>query len=442
MAIPCILLAFFQALFVAVIAAAAAAIPDQSNLGIEGSFSLSVAATSHQSRGFLRDWAAARQKWGKGIPKDVATAFSLLDSNGRVDVQPLGSDDIFIADLEIGNPPQVVKIALDTGSSDLWLQSSDTTYFYNRKGPWAPRYHPNMSRTSNILKDAEWNVKYSERELQAMQPFTSSRVWQTDSSCFASVDGTAANGIVYLDTVRLGGFEVRNATIQSALTVARRFERETGLSGIMGLAKSLPSSIAPPSKTFLDLLRPQLQTPVFTADLRLNATGRFDFGRLNESITTDNVTWLGTRRDSDHWDVGLNLMSWEGSNWWLHDFTATVDTGTTLTFLPDVLARMYWSDVPGMRVDPMLSDAFTFPCDGADGLPDLRFKLPGTEHVLNIPGPYLNYGPIAGDDTYCWGGMQSADDLESTIIGGTVLKALFVAFDLETKKVGFANKRL
>jgi hypothetical protein len=81
MVIPCILLAFFQALSVAVIAAAAAAIPDQSSLGFEGSFSLSVAATSHQSRGFLRDWAAARQKWGKGIPKDVATAFSLLDSS-------------------------------------------------------------------------------------------------------------------------------------------------------------------------------------------------------------------------------------------------------------------------------------------------------------------------------------------------------------------------
>ncbi|VUC22787.1 unnamed protein product [Clonostachys rosea] len=415
MVILCILLAFFQALSIASIAAAAI-VSGQSHTGIEGSFSLSVAETYHQSKGFVRDWAAARQKWGKGVPKDVATAFSLLDSNGRVDVEPLGSDDIFIANIEIGNPPQAVKIALDTGSSDLWLQSSDTTYFYNRKGPWAPRYHPNMSRTSNILKDAEWNVKY--------------------------MDGTAANGIVYLDTIRLGGFEIHNATIQSALVVASRFERETGLSGIMGLAKSLPSSIAPPSKTFLDLLRPQLQSPVFTADLRLNATGRFDFGRINGTVALDNMTWLNTTPESDHWDVGLNLMSWEGSNWWLHDFTATVDTGTTLTFLPDVLARMYWSDVPGMRVDTQLSDAFTFPCDGADRLPDLRFKLPGTEHVLNIPGPYLNYGPIAGDDTYCWGGMQSADDLESTIIGGTVLKSLFVAFDLETKRVGFANKRL
>lgn len=79
MIIPYIFLAFFQAFFVAIIPAAA--IPDQSKLDLEGTFSLSVAATSHQSRGFLRDWAAARQKWGKGIPKDVATAFSLLDSS-------------------------------------------------------------------------------------------------------------------------------------------------------------------------------------------------------------------------------------------------------------------------------------------------------------------------------------------------------------------------
>ena len=38
---------------------------------------------------------------------------------GRVQVQPLGSDDIYIADVLIGNPPQVLKMALDTGSSDL-----------------------------------------------------------------------------------------------------------------------------------------------------------------------------------------------------------------------------------------------------------------------------------------------------------------------------------
>lgn len=31
----------------------------------------------------------------------------------------MGSDDIYIADVQIGEPPQTVKMALDTGSADL-----------------------------------------------------------------------------------------------------------------------------------------------------------------------------------------------------------------------------------------------------------------------------------------------------------------------------------
>lgn len=39
--------------------------------------------------------------------------------DGLVEVQPLGSDKIYIANIQIGNPPQTLKLALDTGSSDL-----------------------------------------------------------------------------------------------------------------------------------------------------------------------------------------------------------------------------------------------------------------------------------------------------------------------------------
>ena len=40
-------------------------------------------------------------------------------AEGRVGVEPLGKDDIYIADVKLGNPPQILKMALDTGSSDL-----------------------------------------------------------------------------------------------------------------------------------------------------------------------------------------------------------------------------------------------------------------------------------------------------------------------------------
>lgn len=38
---------------------------------------------------------------------------------GQVDVEPIGSDDIYVADVQVGSPPQTLKLALDTGSSDL-----------------------------------------------------------------------------------------------------------------------------------------------------------------------------------------------------------------------------------------------------------------------------------------------------------------------------------
>ncbi|KAH8694689.1 aspartic peptidase domain-containing protein [Ilyonectria robusta] len=378
----------------------AALVPPRLHPKSTSGFSVPVSKTQSSKRDFVRDWAAARQKWGKGIPNDVLSAFSLLDDDGLVDVQPLGSDDIYIADVQIGNPPQTLKIAIDTGSADMW-------------------YKPDASNTSRRMDDAEWAVEY--------------------------MDGTHANGIVYLDTVRLGGFELTDTAVQSAQIIASRFEREIELSGIMGFAKSLPSNIEPPTPSLLDKLRPHLETPVFSVDLRRNATGTFDFGHIDTSRASDNITWLDANPASPHWDVTFDLTAWDGSHrvWWAHSFEATIDTGTTLLFLPASLAGMYWFDVPGMRVDPRLNNAFTFPCHLADGLPDLMFKLPGeAEHVLTIPGSYLNYGPIDDDPEYCWGGMQSAEDLEVTIFGDVMLKALFVVFDLENNRVGFANKHL
>lgn len=258
------------------------------------------------------------------------------------------------------------------------------------------------------------------------------------------MDGSAAHGLVYRDTVHLGGFEVQNATVESAQIVAARFESDTGISGIMGLAKNLSNNIVPHMPSFLELLKPLLQEPVFTVDLRRNATGSFNFGHLNTSVATDEITWLKSNPDSPHWDVQLDLTAWtnNGKTWWYFPFNATIDTGTTLMFLPDELASMYWFDVPGMRTDSRIGGAFTFPCSGAGDLPDLMLKLPGSEHVITVPGPYMNYGPVSAGSDYCWGGMQSAKGLEVTILGDVMLKALFVAFDLKDNRIGFANKNL
>lgn len=258
------------------------------------------------------------------------------------------------------------------------------------------------------------------------------------------MDGTAAYGIVYQDTIRFGDITVENATVQSAQTMATRFETDIEMSGIMGLAKRLRNNIEPPVPTFMDMLTPLLDSPVFTVDLKKNATGQFEFGRIDMAKASDNITWLNSFDRSPHWDVTFDLTSWTipDQTWWYYQFSATIDTGTTLMFLPSALASRYWYSVPGMRPGTELDGAYTFPCANAKDLPDLLFKLPGTEHVLTIPGRYLNYGPADLDGEYCWGGMQSAEGMDVVVLGDIMLKALFVAFDLDKKRVGFANKVL
>lgn len=125
---------FFLFLSCFVFGSVAVAIPSGPNAK---GFSLHVSKPENPKRDFVREWVAVRQKWGGAVPESVASAFSLADAgellqfqmvlaqtdssfpDGRVDVHPMGSDDIYIADVQIGEPPQTVKLALDTGSADL-----------------------------------------------------------------------------------------------------------------------------------------------------------------------------------------------------------------------------------------------------------------------------------------------------------------------------------
>ncbi|KAG6012347.1 hypothetical protein E4U54_007595 [Claviceps lovelessii] len=382
-------------------------------------FSLEATRKNEQRRDFASDWTAAHGRWGSRLSKAALMGMSaLVEGEGTVGAKSILHDQAYITEVDFGTPPQKLKMVLDTGSSDVWVQSSDTIYRVNDQGPWPPRYQPDLSTTAQRIDRAVWGVEY--------------------------LDGTSATGIVYRDAIRLGGFHVPNATIESAQIMAPRFETEPSVSGILGLAKRLPNNITPPTPSFLSSLRSHLRQPVFTVDLRRDGPSRFDFGFVNESIPAGNITWLQSRPDSPHWDIDLDLTAWTDDHpiWMYHRFQATIDTGTSLMFLPDPLASRYWLSIPGAQLGAALSRAYMFPCSQARSLPDLLFKLPKTEHVIRIPGSYLNYGPVGSNPSFCWGGMQSARDMDVTVLGDVMLKAVFVAFDVDKNRIGLANKKL
>lgn len=72
---------FVFVLFLATILTEALAAPHSQENNHASGFSLSVSKTKNSKRDFVRDWAAARQKWGKGVPQNILNTFSLVDDS-------------------------------------------------------------------------------------------------------------------------------------------------------------------------------------------------------------------------------------------------------------------------------------------------------------------------------------------------------------------------
>ena len=346
-------------------------------------------------------WAYA--KYGKTLGGSANNRVS----TGLVNAVNQSYDREYLSPVLIGTPGQVCWLDIDTGSGDLWLFSTDTPRFYL---DGQQIYHPDQSGTAHHVANASWSITYG--------------------------DGSYAGGGIYRDTVSIGNITLLNATVESATAVSRSLTTDPVMSGILGLALDHPSTTYPQQQTLLQSMAPLLDVNLFAADLKYQDVGAYHFGYVNDSSYTGAMTWQPVLPRSGFWEIFLQSIHIGGDKVWrMHNWPMVADTGTTLLLLPTDLVELYWSFVPGAYMSEVYY-GYVFPCNAT--LPAFDFGFADRWNAT-IPGHYFNFEAIT--ETECYGGIQ--DSMEPFgILGDAFLKALYVVFDMENKRVGLAKKKL
>lgn len=241
-------------------------------------------------------------KYGKEMPtrlrvivdaQRAPVAVTRSTSQGTVVNSPVDYDVEYLANIQIGTPAQTLPMNFDTGSSDLWVFSG-VTAASDVNGQTL--YYPGKSSTAEKMAGYTWQISYG--------------------------DGSSSSGDVYTDTVTIGNLTVSSQAVEAATTVSSEFTSDTEMSGLVGLGFSSINTVSPKAqKTFFDNAMASLDQPLFTADLKHNADGSYNFGYI------DSTAYTGEMYYADLYNVSASY-----SGYWTFQSTGyAVGDGSTTT---------------------------------------------------------------------------------------------------------------
>lgn len=217
------------------------------------------------------------------------------------------------SNIAIGTPPQEFKVVLDTGSSNLWVPSSEC-------GSIACYLHSkyDSSDSSTYKKNgSSFEIRYGS----------------------GSVAGFISQDIVQIGDLKIKSQDFGEATSEPGLAFA--FGKFDGILGL-GYDSIAVNKVVPPFYNMID--QGMLDEPVFAFYLGDTANGEGDeseamFGGINKDHYTGKMTKIPLRRKA-YWEVDLDAISFGDATAELDNTGVILDTGTSLIALPSTLAEL------------------------------------------------------------------------------------------------------
>lgn len=295
----------------------------------------------------------------------------------------------------------------------------------------------------------------------AVDPDNSSSFEDTGTNLFAItyVDNSYARGDYFTDDFTMGDVEVKNMTMGLATTTTITY-------GLMGIGYAInEASVDTMDETYPNLPVAMYQSGYINSiaySLWLNdldaSTGSILFGGIDTSKYTGNLTRVELIADNgtyDHFKVAVTSItatSSSGTDMLSPDslpFEAVLDSGTTLTYIPDGLASQVWLEV-GAIYEPDW-DLAVLPCSFAQHSGNFTFVFGGSggpeivvgmdELVVDLTNgnqPTFTGGKYKGESV-CEFGIQNYTSSEVYLLGATFLRSAYVVYDLVNNEVGIAQ---
>ncbi|KAF1916266.1 vacuolar protease A precursor [Ampelomyces quisqualis] len=313
----------------------------------------------------------------------------------------------YFSEISLGTPPQTFKVVLDTGSSNLWVPSSQCSSiacFLHTK-------YDSSSSSTYKQNGTSFEIRYGSGEL---------------------------SGFVSNDVFRIGDLTVKHQDFAEATNepgLAFAFGR---FDGIMGLGYDTISvdKIVPPFYNMLD--QGLLDEPVFAFYL-----GNTDeqqesvatFGGIDENHYSGKLIKLPLRRKA-YWEVDLDAITFGDETAEMDDTGVILDTGTSLIALPSTIAELLNKQIGAKKG---FNGQYTVECDKRDGLPDLTFTLTGHNFTISAFDYILE---VQGS---CISALMGLDFPEPVgplaILGDAFLRKWYSVYDLGESSVGLAKSK-
>ncbi|XP_013109284.2 lysosomal aspartic protease [Stomoxys calcitrans] len=307
--------------------------------------------------------------------------------------------------ITIGTPPQDFLVLFDSGSSNLWVPSSQC-YANNTACQNHNKYDSSASSTY-VANGESFSIQYGSGSL---------------------------TGYLSTDTVTVNGLAIESQTFAEAMAEPGTSFVDSSFDGILGMAyQSIAvDNVVPP---FYNMFSQGLvDSDVFSFYLTRDGTstngGELILGGVDSTLYSGDLTYVDVS-EQGYWQFEMDSASISG-NVVCSSCQAIADTGTSLIVAPEDAYLVLNEIIGGSEND---DGQFFVDCADIGSLPTVELTIGGTLFSLT-PDMYI-VDVVDDDTTYCMSAFTYMGT-DFWILGDVFIGPYYTAFDLGNNRVGFA----